>query len=80
MVRYLTQNKKHMLDRHLAFILALATTSCLLPSANAQTYPTKPVRYIVPFPAITSAISNHSPVSGPRRTCWSCIPLFPRGP
>jgi tripartite-type tricarboxylate transporter receptor subunit TctC len=33
-----------------AFVVALSMLGAHLPSASAQSYPTKPVRYIVPFP------------------------------
>jgi len=37
--------------RHHSFIFALAVAACATVAAHAQTYPNKPVRYIVPFPA-----------------------------
>jgi tripartite-type tricarboxylate transporter receptor subunit TctC len=40
-----------VIERRSAWALALATLACHLPTAWAQTYPAKPVRYVVPFPA-----------------------------
>lgn len=40
---------------HRCFVLALASIACHFPAASfAQSYPAKPVRYIVPFPAAGS--------------------------
>lgn len=40
-----------MISRTLAFALAALATVSLPAGANAQTYPNKPIRFIVPFPA-----------------------------
>jgi tripartite-type tricarboxylate transporter receptor subunit TctC len=41
--------------RHPALIFALAALACHFPTASsAQSYPSKPVRYVVPFPAAAS--------------------------
>ncbi len=43
------------IKRRQALILALATLACHFPGASsAQSYPAKPVRYVVPFPAAGS--------------------------
>jgi tripartite-type tricarboxylate transporter receptor subunit TctC len=44
-----------LIKRHQAFLLAMAVSAFIFPAASsAQSYPVKPVRYIVPFPAAGS--------------------------